>query len=434
MLPSRRLLFCCLTLFALGLAQHFWAALELLWAGAALALVLLCMIDGWEARKQPQLRIERKTAGVWAVGQWRTVSVTLHNDGNRRLSLTLFDHYPTDWDLEAMPYEGQIDVGCYKTISYRVRPHERGNADFGPSHLRIDSRFGLWVTSHRIGETTSVKIFPDFSQLLGHTLHATDRRAPTTGSIRRRRRGEGTDFRQLREYRQGDSMRAIDWKASARMQKPITREYQEERDQQVVFLLDTGRRMLSQDDSGNHFDHALNAVLTLGFLAQKQGDAIGLLSFGGESRWLSPQKGRTGLDRLLAGTYDLQAEEYAPDYLRAATDLLNRLNKRAFVVLITNLRDEDDQAMRSACELLSTRHLVLCASLREKSLDQALQQRVTQFPEALLQSATALYLAERDTAIKRLGLRASQLIDINPQYLSMALVNRYHDIKESGQL
>jgi uncharacterized protein (DUF58 family) len=137
---------------------------------------------------------------------------------------------------------------------------------------------------------------------------------------------------------------------------------------------------------------------------------------------------------MLAGVYDLQASEVAPDYTLAASVLLNKLNKRAFVVLITNLRDEDDQAMRTACELLSTKHLVLCASLREKSLDTALSAPVQQFPDALRYAASTHYLQQREQAIKRLGIRATQLIDILPERLSFSLVNRYLEIKESGAL
>ena len=122
------------------------------------------------------------------------------------------------------------------------------------------------------------------------------------------------------------------------------------------------------------------------------------------------------------------------EYNAAAAALLGRLSKRAFIVLITNLRDEDDQALRGACELLSTRHLVLCASLREKALDAAVAAPVLQFADALRVSAAAHYLQQRDQAIKRLGIRASHLIDITPERLSLSLVNRYLDIKESGQL
>ena len=419
----------------LGLAAGFWPALAPWWQGAGVALLAVAGADAWRSRRAPALRVERELAGVWPVGAWNKVTLRLHNEGARLLPLDLFDDYPTAWGMEGLAHSSRIAPGAHAAVTYRLCPDQRGRGEFGPAHLRVASPLRLWTRTHRIGPTSSIKVFPDFSQLLGHTLSATDRRAPAAGAIRKRRRGEGTDFMQLREYRQGDSMRSIDWKATARRNKPISREYQEERDQQVVFLLDTGRRMQARDDVTTHFDHALNAVLTLGFLAQKQGDAVGLMTFGGEStRWLAPLKGRTGLDRLLAGVYDLQPTERAPDFTQAATELLNRLGKRAFVVIITNLRDEDDTALHAACELISTRHLVMCASLREKTLDDARSSQVNTFTDALRYSATVHYLQQRRAAIKRLGIRADRLMDITPAQLSLALVNRYLDIKESGQL
>lgn len=436
MIPSRLLLWLTGGLMLLGFAAGWWpeSALPTMWLALTGSLVLVALFDAWYWRHVPGLRIERQIPSVWPVAKWQGVQLTLHNEDTRPLHLQVIDAYPDDWEMEDLPHASRIMPGNYVRFPYRLRPPRRGNARFEAAYVRVASRFRLWLHLHRIGPPQEVKVFPDFSQLLGHSLNATDRRAPTAGSIRKRRRGEGTDFRQLREYRQGDSMRSIDWKATARQQKPIAREYQEERDQQVVFLLDTGRRMLAQDETGNHFDHALNAVLTLGFLAQKQGDAVGLMSFGSSTRWLSPVKGRAGLDRLLAGVYDLNPEEVAPDYTLAASQLLTRLSKRAFVVIITNVHDEDDKALRTACELLSTRHLVMCASLREKALDQALAEPVANFNQALRVAASAHYLQQRQDGIKRLGIRASHLIDINPEQLSMTLVKRYWDIKESGQL
>jgi uncharacterized protein (DUF58 family) len=436
MIPSRLLLWLAGCLALLGFAAGWWpqTLLPTLWLALLLTLALVALFDAWYWRHAPALRIERHIPSVWPVARWQTVHMSLHNEDQRALHLQVIDAYPDQWEMQDLPHQSRIAPGNYVRFPYRLRPPRRGNARFDAAYVRVASRFRLWWHLARLGPEQEVKVFPDFSQLLGHNLNATDRRAPTVGSIRKRRRGEGTDFRQLREYRQGDSMRSIDWKATARLHKPIAREYQEERDQQVVFLLDTGRRMLAQDETGNHFDHALNAVLTLGFLAQKQGDAVGLMSFGRTTRWLSPYKGRAGLDRLLAGVYDLNPEEVAPDYTLAASQLLSRLSKRAFVVIITNVHDEDDKALRTACELLSTRHLVMCASLREKALDQALATPANTFGDALRVAASANYLQQRQDAIKRLGIRASHLIDINPEQLSLTLVRRYWDIKESGQL
>ncbi|MES2297338.1 MAG: DUF58 domain-containing protein [Pseudomonadota bacterium] len=434
MTPSRRLLYCILAAALLALAASYQPALQAAWQGTMLALLLGAAFDAWLGRRSPPLRLERQLAGVWAVGTWNAVTLTLHNDGARALHVDVFDDYPTAWEMEGLSHASTVAPGGYCALTYRLRPHLRGNAGFGAAHLRVTSPLGLWCHLHRMGEGAQVKVFPDYSALLGHTLNAAERRVPVAGAIRKRRRGEGLDFHQLREYRQGDSMRSIDWKATARYLRPISREYQEERDQQVVFLLDCGRRMTAKDDENSHFDHALNAVLTLAFVAQKQGDAVGLMTFCGENRWVAPQKGRVGLDRLLGSVYDLQPNQMAPDYTQAATALLGRLSKRAFVVLITNLREEDDHALRGACELISTKHLVLCASVREKALDMAGAGAVEDFAGALRVAASTHYLQQRASAIKRLGLRADRLIDITPERLCMALVNRYMDIKESGQL
>ncbi|WP_146204506.1 DUF58 domain-containing protein [Massilia glaciei] len=432
--PSRGMLACAAGLGALGALAHWWPALEQVWSGALLALVAAALADGWHGRRAPAVRVERELAGVWPVDAWNQVTLTLHNEGARALALELFDDYPSGWQMEGLSHATRIGPGAFAAVRYRLCPDRRGEAGFGPAHLRVRSTLGLWRCLHRLGPSSAVKVFPDYSKLLGQTLSAAERLTNAAGSIRVRRRGEGTDFRQLREYRMGDNLRSIDWKATARYQKPITREYQEQRDQQVVFLLDTGRRMLAEDGATTHFDHALDAVMTLGFLAQKQGDAVGLMTFGGAPRWLAPLKGRSGLDRLLAGVYDLQPVEAAPDYTRAAADLLNRLGKRAFVVLITNLREEDDGALRAACELMSTKHLVMCASLREKSLDQIVATPVLDFAGALRLGATSHYLQQRRATIRRIGIRADRLIDIAPEQLSMALVRRYREIKDSGAL
>jgi uncharacterized protein (DUF58 family) len=418
----------------LGLVPSVWPSLLTLWQAGGAVLLLTALLDAVLARRAPALRLERKLAGVVPVGAWHDVGITVHNEDGRPLRVEVLDHYPEDWEMQQLPHTTRVAPGAFVSFSYRLRPALRGNARFDTPWLRVRSRLGLWQATHRIGPQQQVKVFPDYSAILGQNLHATDRRAPAAGTLLKRQRGEGTDFRQLREYRRGDSLRSIDWKATARHRKPISREYQLERDQQIVFLLDCGRRMLARDGHTSHFDHALHAVLTLGFVAGKQGDAVGLMSFGADNRWLAPAKGRTGLDRILAGAYDLQPAEYAPDYTRAANDLMNRLSKRAFIVLITNLRDEDDMALRSAIDLLSAKHLVLCASLREKALDAAASAPVLGFDDALRQGATEHYLQQRRDAIRRLGLRAGHLIDVTPEKLGVTLLNRYLDIKESGVL
>ena len=153
---------------------------------------------------------------------------------------------------------------------------------------------------------------------------ASGHRLPQLGIHHQRRRGEGSEFHQLRDYRPGDSLRQVDWKATARCRRLISRDYQDEQDQQVVCLLDCGRRMRSLDGRLSHFDHTLTALLLLAYVALRQGDAVGLLTFAGPERWVPPRKTRGTLDRLMAAVHDLEPGLEPTDYLAAAQAALSR--------------------------------------------------------------------------------------------------------------
>jgi uncharacterized protein (DUF58 family) len=277
-------------------------------------------------------------------------------------------------------------------------------------------------------------VYPNFRAVSRYSLLAAANRAGELGVRRRPRRGEGLEFHQLREYRQGDSLRQIDWKATARLRRAVSREYEEERDQQIVFLLDCGRKMHARDGALSHFDHALDAVLLLAHVALRQGDAVGLLAFSGAPRWLAPRKGAKQLDRVLNAVYDLESGTRASDYIEAAQQLASRLAKRALVVVVSNLRDEDHEELLLAARLLGRRHLVFVASMKERALSRALETRVKDLDSALTISATHQYLQARRHAHERLRKNGILALDAEPQQLAVALVNGYLDVKASGIL
>jgi uncharacterized protein (DUF58 family) len=249
-----------------------------------------------------------------------------------------------------------------------------------------------------------------------------------------RRRGEGTEFHQLREYRQGDPQRAVDWKATARTARLIAREYEEEKDQRVLLVIDCGRRMASKDDELSHFDHTLNAALLLAHVALRQGDAVGMLTMGGAQRYLEPRKSIGAVHAMLNRVYDLEPTLAVPDYDQAARDVMRHLRRRALVIVLTNLRDEDDASLLPALRLLRTRHLVVLASLREAIVGRALSARVDSFDRAVTHAAAAEYLALRERVFRRIGAAGVMALDVEPERLAITLVNRYLELKREGRL
>jgi uncharacterized protein (DUF58 family) len=434
LLPAPRLVALAGLWSVVTAAALLWALPAEVWELTSLVAVLMLVVDAGVLLPPSSVQGTRGFPGSMPIGEWREVQLRIRNAGKLRLHCEVFDHYPAHCEQEGLPARIAIAPEGWTELRYRVKAQARGAAEFGRIELRLYSPLRLWQKRVFTGSSHGVKVYPNFAALSKYALLATDNRLSQIGVLRRRRRGEGLDFDQLREYQEGDSLRKIDWKASQRMNKLISREYQDERDQQVVFLIDCGRRMTAVDDETSHFDHALDATLLLAYVGLRQGDSVGLLTMNGPARYLAPSRSAAAVNRILAAVYDLQPGAMAPDYYSAAVNLSRRLRKRALVVIITNLRDEDDDTLAPGLRLLQRRHLVVLANLRERVVDDTLSGPTRDFNDALTRAAAAEYRLARDAAFNRLRREHVVCLDVEPQKLAIALVNQYLDIKVSGRL
>ncbi|NQD94671.1 DUF58 domain-containing protein [Pseudomonas sp. CrR25] len=443
MKPSRILLALLATLFALAivlgglhaLAVQVPQTLQALWWGALLALLGAALVDALRLRRRASPRIERQLPGNLPLGRWSEVHLTAHHAYAQPLALEVFDHVPDGMACEHLPQRIELLPGQQTRFTYRVRPLQRGHFHFPCCEIALPSPLRLWQARRYLQLPGETRVYPDFARLYGAQLMAVDDWLNQLGVRQRPRRGLGLEFHQLREFRDGDSLRQIDWKATARKRTPIAREYQDERDQQIVFLLDCGRRMRSQDGELAHFDHALNASLLLSYVALRQGDAVGLATFAGEQpRFLPPVKGAAQLNLLLNAVYDLQTTRQPADFAAAADALLSRQRRRALVVLVTNLRDEDDADLLAAVQRLGRQHRVLVASLREEVLDSLRHAPVQNFEAALAYCGTVDYLNARAGLHERLAAHNVPVLDVRPSELGPQLVSRYLAWKKAGVL
>ncbi|AYC34114.1 DUF58 domain-containing protein [Pseudomonas cavernae] len=443
MKPARPLLALLAGLLVLALLLGSLAALHIavplvlttLWWGLLLALGLLAGVDALWLRRQPSPRLERQLPGNLSLGRWSEVQLSVHHPYPRTQWLELFDHVPEGMAIDHLPQRLVLHPGEVTHSRYRVRPLMRGHFHFPRCEIQLPSPLRLWLQRRDLPLAGETRVYPDFARLYGAQLMAVEHWLNQLGVRQRQRRGLGQEFHQLREFRDGDTLRQIDWKATARKRTPIAREYQDERDQQIVFLLDCGRRMRSQDGDLAHFDHALNACLLLSYVALRQGDAVGLATFAGEQpRYLPPAKGQAQLSVLLNAVYDLRCSQRPADFAAAANQLLSRQRRRALVVVVTNLRDEDDEELLGAVQRLSRQHRVLIASLREEVLDRLRHAPVQNFEDALAYCGTLDYLNARAGLHERLAAHGLPVLDARPSELGPQLVGRYLAWKKAGVL
>jgi uncharacterized protein (DUF58 family) len=440
-LPSTRLLWLLVALTGLGIGASIFREVQMQWAVLAGVLAVVAALDLLTALRLPAPQAARRVAASLAVGVPGEVRLRLVNASGLALRCLVHDHHPASFACAGLPRQATLAGRQWVELAYQARPVARGEAHFGKVELRVFSPFQLWQTKKLVGEGTAVRVYPDFRALAKYSLLATDNRLSQIGVLQVRRRGEGTEFHQLREYRQGDAQRAIDWKATSRTGRLIAREYEEERDQRVLLVIDCGRRMAAKDDAAgasgdalSHFDHTLNAALLLAHVAARQGDAVGMLTMGGVQRYSEPRKSVAAVNAILERAYDIEPTLAVPDYEQAAREVMTRVRRRALVILLTNLRDEDDTTLLPALDLLKTRHLVVLASLREAILGRALAARVDSFDRAVTHAAAAEYLAERERVFRRIDAAGVLTLDIEPERLPIALVNRYLELKRGGRL
>jgi uncharacterized protein (DUF58 family) len=391
-----------------------------------LALVLLARVPA----------ASREAAPVLAIGARVSIGLLVHSRSRGPQRLLVHDHAPPCLRAEGLPLRVVLPAGQDARLAYTVVPVSRGAAAFGRVDVLIASPLGLWRRRVLCGEPQDVRIYPDFASLVRYTLLAAENRIDRLGIHKRRRRGTGLEFHQLREYRPGDPPSQIDWKATSKRLALIAREYQDEQGQQLMLLLDCGRRMRAREGlpaALAHFDHALNAVLLLSHVALRQGDSVGLATFGGTDRGLAPRRGASAINRLLEATYDIQPTVYASDLVQALEDAAARLRKRSLIVLVSNLGG-GVPGLAEVGRVVARRHLVLFAALREAALDELAGEEPGDLASALRVTAAHRLLGQRRSEINLLRAAGLLCVDVLPAELPAALASAYFAIKASNTL
>jgi len=405
----------------------FWRMLTGLAVGCAL-------LDSFSSLRRPLLSVERTVHHNLPVSAWSRISLNIVNEGGHSLSLQLHDHCDADIRIRHQPCSVILPPNGKACVSYEVYPTRRGQFNFPGLDVFIDSPLRLWQKKSFLPCISETKVFPNFRKIRHYALLATHHNLSLMGIKRLTRRGEGNEFHQLREYRQGDSLQKIDWKATSRYRRLISKEYQDERDQQIIFVLDCGRRMHHAESGRSHLDQALSSILLLAHVAARQGDSVGFYSFGGTQKWVPPQKTENSVRTLLLAMYDLKSSTAASDYLRTARDLLALQTRRSLMVIVTGSRAEDHDDLLQMARQLRRRHLLVVADLREKILDETMQTPVAGFNGALRYQALQHYLGERKALLKQLRHHGIYTLDVTAEHLPPALVNSYLEIKSSGSL
>lgn len=435
-LPTRRAVIALGTAAFVGVAGYLNpAALDAMLL-LDLVLVIAVVVDSRLAVDPAALDVERIAPSGFSVGRASVVTYRWHNPTPRPARLLVRERWPVI--LGATQPVRPVEVPAGETVSetLAVRPRSRGRETHGWMAIRSRGPFGLALRQSRRDAPWSALVFPNIptNRLRASVAEASRRR--DTGLKAVRRFGEGRVFESLREFVPGDDPRHIDWKATARRQKLMTRLFEEERRQHVMLVIDAGRLLTARVGGADRFEHVVNAALSIAFAAQGHNDDVGIMVFADTvQHYVAPHRGPRGLRQVLEILAGIQPTLVEPDYPGAFRYLAVRNRKRAMTVLFTDVIDAGaSSALVASTRSLLPRHLPVAVTVRNPDLEAVATCRPDSADDAYRKAAADALLLARDEALASMRRSGVLVLDVPPENAGAAVVDAYTQIKRRGRL
>ena len=401
-----------------------------------IALLALVVDDGRRLPGRRGFAASRVLPQPFSLGERQSVQVLVGNPLAAGLDAEVADHVPADLapDLRVIP--ARFDGEGFLTVEYLVLAPHRGAFRFGPVDVRCWRRRGWLRRQVRIQAAESVAVYPSVLAIKRYQLTLRRGMRLLQGLRRARPPGATTAFARLRDYLPGDEIRRISWKATARRDSPVVMEVEAERGQQAIIALDCGRLMTAPAGALTKLDHAVNAALLLAWVAQSQGDRVGMVTFADEIRkFVSPLRGPAQVSHLNRVLYDVKAEYTEPDFGEAFSQLALRVSRRSLVVVLTDVLDpEASRDLVAHAIRLSQRHLVMVVAMADPEVLEARDAPIDRTARSYEWAAAEELLAARRESFEALRKGGVLGLDVEAGRLSPALVERYLELKERALL
>lgn len=405
-------------------------------AAGNVALIAAVVLDVLNAPHPRDLRIERDGPEVLTVGTKSTVVLTATNPLRRRLSLWLRDSSPVS--LTRSPVRHTTSAGPLERVrvSGEIRPTRRGRLPVGPITARVAGPLGLAGKQETLPVYTSIRVYPALPSRAEVELRLDRARLLQSGERSSNIRGGGTDFDSLREYHPDDEFRRINWRATARSSKAISNLFREERNQQVLLMLDAGRMMAASINNISRFEYSIDAAVAVAELAARVGDYVGMTAFGRDIvASIGPRGGKSQPRRILDAVFELSPTLEATNYREAFAGVLSRHRRRSLLVLLTELTEETAlESLFQAVPALVGRHLVILGAVQDPQLEAMARSMPSTSEEAFEKAAATQALDARERAATRLRRMGVRVIDQPPGRLAGQIADSYLRIKAFGRL
>ena len=423
-------------LFVLG---QFFDPMYLFAKIVLLIFVLLLIFDAalLFSTKRELILLRRILPDKLSNGDETEVAIYITNNHFFTLHAEVIDEIPPQFQIRNFTVKLKLKPQQEESIEYMLKPKERGEYLFGYTNVYVSTTLGLWCRRIRFGnENTKVSVYPSFMQMRKFEFLAISNQLVDAGIKRVRRAGSFSEFDQIKEYVAGDNYRTINWRATARRSKLMVNQYQEERSQQIFNVIDKGRAMQMPFDGMTLLDYAINSSLILSNTALLKYDKTGLLCFNQKvDTFLKAERSNRTISTIQELLYNQKTEYYESDYAYLSAFIRHHIPHRSLLVLYTNFETITSlNRQLPYFKHMAKSHLLVVIIFENTEVQSYSRTRATSLEEVYTKTVAEKFVYEKKLIVRELKKHGILSILTKPADLTVNLINKYLEIKNTGRI
>jgi uncharacterized protein (DUF58 family) len=364
-------------------------------------------------------------------GDENAIRIYLQNKYPFPVHASIIDEVPHQFQVRDIWFRSTLSPGEEKQIVYQLRPVKRGEYDFGDINVYAQSLLGMTMRRYVFPEHKMVPVYPSYLQMRRYQLLAISNRLSEIGVKKIRRVGHSMEFEQIKDYVQGDDIRTINWKATARKNQLMVNGYTDEKSQQIYCLIDKSRVMKMPFNGLSLLDYAINASLVLTNVALVKQDKAGLITFSEEpGSFLQASRKATQMNTILEILYKQKTRYLESDYDKLYALIRSRITQRSLLVLFTNF--ESLTGLKRQIKYLrkiAQQHLLMVVFFENTELFSMVSKPSSGIEEIYTRTIAEKFVFEKKMIIKELQKYGIIAILTPPEQVTVNSVNKYLELK-----
>lgn len=387
------------------------------------------------AAKNP-IEALRETPEKLSNGDENEIIVRIKNKYTFPIYSRIIDEIPHQFQVRNFNIYRKIAAQSKDHFKYFLRPTERGAYFFGNLNVFASSPLRLVSKRFRFANNQEVPTYPSYIQLRKYDLMAFSNSFAQYGLKKIRRIGHTMEFEQIKEYVQGDDIRTINWKATAKRDQLMVNQFQDEKSQNVYMIIDKGRVMKMPFNGLSLLDYAINATLVLSNVILKKHDKAGIVAFSKkvENRVVA-EKRQSQMQLILENLYKIKTDFFESDFSRLYVDIKNKINQRSLLILYTNFETLDGlHRQLPYLKGMAKNHLLLIVFFNNTELNELIDKKANNVQEIYDKVIAEKFAFEKRLIVNELRKYGIYSVLTQPENLTLDVINKYLEIKARGIL